>query len=215
MPYNPKEHHRRSTRWFGYDYTQAGAYFVTACVQGHTCLFGEIIDGEMRLNDAGRMVQAAWNQLPDHYPVVETDAFVVTPNHVHGIIRLAFDPAIRGPDPNGRPDACRKPDPTVWAGPRACPNETGQPRGVAPTSGGRPLSLGDVVHRFKTLTTKRYADGVKQQGWSPFPGRLWQRNYYEHVIRSEASLSRIRQYITTNPISWTADNENPQAKPQW
>jgi len=75
--------------------------------------------------------------------------------------------------------------------------------------------LGDVVHRFKTLTTKRYADGVKQQGWSPFPGRLWQRNYYEHVIRSEASLSRIRQYITTNPISWTADNENPQAKPQW
>jgi len=134
---------------------------------------------------------------------VETDAFVVMPNHIHAIIEL-----------------------TVGAGPRACPNnidscrdQIGQPRGVAPTDhvtqppgGGRTMSLADVVHRFKTLTTRRYTDGVKQHGWPAFPGRLWQRNYYEHIIRNEASLDRIRLYIMNNPASWMLDRENPEAE---
>ena len=78
--------------------------------------------------------------------------------------------------------------------------------GVAAT-----LSLPDVVHRFKTLTTKRYADGVKESGWTPFPGRVWQRNYYEHIIRNEDSLNRIRQYILENPAEWAIDRDNPLA----
>ena len=73
------------------------------------------------------------------------------------------------------------------------------------------MSLPDVVHRFKTLTTKLYSDGVKQCGWPPYPGRLWQRNYYEHIIRDERSLDRIRQYITENPAHWAEDSENPSA----
>jgi putative transposase len=73
------------------------------------------------------------------------------------------------------------------------------------------MSLPDVVHRFKTLTTKRYADGVKGSGWTPFAGRLWQRNYYEHVIRDEESLGRIREYILNNPVQWPFDRENPEA----
>ena len=85
--------------------------------------------------------------------------------------------------------------------------EPGRPRGAAPTRVG--LSLADVVHRFKTLTTKRYADGVKQAGWMPFPGRLWHRDYFEHVIRDEVSLNRIRRYIEENPMRWVEDNENP------
>jgi hypothetical protein len=80
----------------------------------------------------------------------------------------------------------------------------GQPQGVAPT-----LGLPDVVHRFKTMTTKRYADGVKRLGWEPFRGRLWQRNYYEHIIRNEESFNRIREYILTNPMRWALDRENP------
>ena len=81
------------------------------------------------------------------------------------------------------------------------------------TTGGCPLlSLQDVVHRFKTLTTKRYADGVKQFGWTPFRGRLWQRNYYEHIVRDEESLNRIRQYILDNPARWEFDRENPAAR---
>ncbi len=201
MTYDPKQHHRRSIRWVGYDYSEAGAYFVTVCVQDHLCLFGEIANDEMRMNEAGCMVQATWEEMPSHYPGVEIDAFVVMPNHMHGIIRL-----------------CPKP---VGTGPCACPDHGvqtrsiggGQPQGVAPTkTGGSLLSLADVVRRFKSLTTKRYAEGVRGQGWPAFHERLWQRNYYEHVIRGEESLNRIRRYIENNPMSWAFDEENPQAK---
>jgi putative transposase len=185
---------RSSLRLDGYDYAQAGAYFVTICTQNRACLFGDAAHEEIRLSDAGRMVQAVWDEMPDHYPGIGTDAFVVMPNHIHGII------VIIGPSP------------VVGAGPRACPNygqitkRIGQPQGVAPTG----LSLSDMVHRFKTLTTTRYADGVRKRGWAPFDGRLWQRNYYEHVIRNERELDRTREYIATNPLKWALDRENPQ-----
>ncbi|MFN4294850.1 MAG: transposase, partial [Thermoflexales bacterium] len=88
MTYDPQKHHRRSIRLKGYDYSQAGAYFITIVAQDRACLFGEVVDGEMRLNDAGRMVWDEWNALPDRFPGLELDAFVVMPNHVHGIIVL-------------------------------------------------------------------------------------------------------------------------------
>ncbi len=175
MPTNPDRHHRRSIRLKGYDYTQPGAYFVTICTEDRECLLGEIVDGEMQLNDAGWMVQTVWDQLPDHYPGVDIDEFVVMPNHVHGIIVLVGDP--------------------VGATPRGCPD--GQ-------------ALPDVVHRFKSFTTALYRQGVAHNAWAPFPGRLWQRNYYEHIIRNERALERIRGYIQNNPIRWTSDRENPQ-----
>ena len=121
--------------------------------------------------------------IPVNYPGVETDAFIVMPNHIHGIIIL------------------------VGAGPCACPDSTvdgGQPRGVAPTH----LSLPDIVHRFKTMTTKQYVDGVKMCCWPSFHRRLWQRNYYEHIICNEASIERIRIYIQDNPRHWMFDREN-------
>jgi len=86
MPYDPNRHHRRSIRLKGYDYSQAGAYFITICTQDRACLFGKVVNGEMRLNDAGRMVLAEWNMLPERFPHVVLDAFVVMPNHVHGIV---------------------------------------------------------------------------------------------------------------------------------
>ena len=196
MNYDPDRHHRRSIRLNGYDYSQSGAYFVTVVTQDRECLFGEIAEEEMTLNEAGRMVQGVWEELSIHYPGVKADEFAVMPNHFHGLIVLV------GAGPRACPDAGLSP---VDAGPRACP-EKGQPQGVAPT-----LSLPDVVHRFKTLTTKRYADGVKQLGWIPFDRRLWQRNYYEHVIRDDVSLNRIRQYILDNPARWEFDRENPAA----
>jgi len=180
---------RRSIRLTGYDYSEAGAYFVTACTQGRECLFGEVIEGEMKLNDTGRMIQTVWDELPGYYPGVDTDEFILMPNHIHGIIILT---------------------PNVGAGPRACLENDqgiGQPRGVAPTT--RSLSLPDVIHRFKSLTTARYRHGVSQKGWLPFPGKLWQRNYYEHIIRDENDLSQIRQYIQENPLKWDLDPENP------
>ncbi|MEN6536023.1 MAG: transposase [Bryobacteraceae bacterium] len=179
MAYNPDIHHRRSIRLADYDYSQGGAHFVTVCTEGHLCLLGEIVDGAMRLNESGRMAQTAWDELPRHYPGVETDAFIVMPKHIHGIIVLSVGAGPRGCPLSARP-TCDDSNP-----------EEGQPRGVAPTKPPR-LSLSDVVHRFKSLTTNRYADGVKRHGWPPFPGRLWQRNYYEHIIRDDMALSRIR-----------------------
>jgi putative transposase len=196
MMFHPERYHRRSIRLKGYDYRQAGAYFVTICTQDRAFLFGYVAHGEMRLNEAGKMVCDAWNDLPAFYLGVQTDAFIVMPNHIHGIIILA----------EADPRVCPA-QPSVGVGPRAYPGqpqEMGQPQGVAPT-----LGLPDVVHRFKTMTTKRYADGVKRLGWEPFRGRLWQRNYYEHIIRNEESLNRIREYILTNPMRWALDRENP------
>ncbi len=192
MKYNPDIHHRRSIRLKQYDYSSEGAYFVTICAQHRQCLFGDVMDGEMRLNDAGKIILSVWDELPLYYPGANVDAFVVMPNHIHGIIVL-----------------------TVGAGPRACPEnrtarpEKGQPQGVAPT-----MPLPDLVQRFKSLTTSRYRHGVMQFRWPSFPGKLWQRNYYEHIIRNEDELNRIRQYICDNPSNWETDEENPNGKSQ-
>ncbi|MBN1595135.1 transposase [candidate division FCPU426 bacterium] len=192
MKYSPQIHQRRSIRLKGYDYSKAGAYVVTICTQNRECLFGNIEEGEMRLNDAGQMVQKVWDEIPVYYGSINIDEFVIMPNHIHGIIK------IDGADPHKN---------IVGAGPCACPIESkktreGQPQGVAPTD----LSLPDVVHRFKTMTTKKYTDGVKQHDWPSFSGRLWQRNYWEHIIRDEPELNRVREYITNNPGKWELDN---------
>ena len=157
---------------------------MTICAQNRKCLFGEIVNGKMVLNDAGRMVESVWNEIPKYYPGIDIDVCQIMPNHIHGIVVI------------------------VGAGPCACP-DTGQPQGVAPT-----MSLSDVVHRFKTMTTKRYIDGVKQNGWPTFPGKLWQRGFYERIIRNENELNRIREYIVNNPIRWEFDRENPDVFPR-
>jgi len=146
------------------------------------------------LSDAGKMIQAVWDESSDHYPDTETDAFAIMPNHIHGIVVLI------GSNPDVGVGPCAYPDHGQT------PKRIGQPQGVAPTG----LSLPDMVHRFKTLTTKRYTDGVKRGAWPPFRARLWQRNYYEHVIRNERELDEIREYIATNPLKWALDRENPQ-----
>ena len=164
-------HDRRSLRLQGYDYAQAGAYFVTVCTQNRLCLFGDIVDGEMQLNANGWEVQVLWNELPNRFARLELDAFVVMPNHVHGI--AAF----------------------VGAG-LALPGENGA-ASSAPT-------LGDVVRAFKSLSAIRVNRLMMRSG------PLWQRNYYEHIIRSERELDKIREYIATNPLKWSLDRENPQ-----
>jgi len=142
----------------------------------------------MVLNEIGKMVQTVWDEIPQFYSGVEIDAFVIMPNHVHGIIVLT--------DTQSE---------SVGAGPRACPSpKTGQPQGVAPT-----FSLGDVVHRFKSLSTARCRQNVKKMGRPPFIRRLWQRNYYEHIIRSDNDLNTVRKYILLNTAKWAEDEENP------
>ena len=177
MPFDPYRHRRRSTRLAGHDYAQSGAYFVTIVAQDRACMFGEIVDGKMVLSDVGRMIDAAWREMPDHYAGVALDVYAVMPNHVHGIVVLT------------------RPADTVGASP--CARPVGH------------LSLPDVVHRLKSLTTARYRRGVDEHGWIPFRGKVWHRNYHDHVIRSDAELARLREYITDNPRQWHEDPERP------
>jgi len=187
MSYDPPQ--RRSVRLKGFDYASAGAFFVTVGVQKRECLWGDVRDGEMCLSDAGRMILDVWESLPERFPFVSLDVFVVMPNHVHGIIicndtgvGAGLVPALHAPQIEGRP------------------------QGIAPT-------LGDVVGAFKSLTTHRYISGVKNHGWPAFDKRLWQRNYYERILRDEDELKAIREYIVHNPLGWAQDQENPNARP--
>lgn len=183
MGYDPREHHRRSVRLAGYDYAAAGAYFVTMCTTGRAPLFGEVVDDSMRLHALGEVAWAVWCEIPDHFPHVDVDAFVVMLNHVHGIIVIGATP-----DQVGATHASPLPtDPT-------------RPRGPAPGS------LGAVVGSFKAATTKRI--NLMRQT----PGAaVWQRSYHEHIIRDENGLARIRRYIDDNPLHWATDRDNPMA----
>ena len=183
-PMHPK---RKLQRKRHYDYSQSGHYAVTVCTQNRSCLFGVIDNSEMQLNDAGRMIDKTWCEIPDHYPGIELDVMQIMPNHLHGIIIVR----------------------EVGTAPRGCPNpgtEYGQARGPVPTVVA--LSLSDVIERFKSLTTKRYINGVHGHGWCSFSGKLWQRSYHDRIIRNETELNKIGTYICNNPSDWDADENN-------
>lgn len=184
--YDPNIHRRRSIRIPGYDYSQDGWYFVTICTQNRKYMFGEIVNDQMRLNNAGFMLKAWWQKVTNKFPSVQTDEYVVMPNHFHGIINIV-GLTLRG-----------------HIIPANTNNKLGQSHRIAPT-------LGDIVNWFKTMTTNQYINGVKQNDWPSFSGRLWQRNYYEHIIRNEDELNRFRRYIADNPANWQTDEENPDA----
>jgi putative transposase len=209
MKFDPKIHRRRSIRLKGYDYRQAGGYFVTLVTQGREMLFGEVVNGVMELNPAGEMIVCWWLELPNKFPNVNVDIFMPMPNHFHGNIFIFESPA--GAD--------------VGADLRVCPNcaDKSSGAGIFPVNGGgdvapplrpayemRPNApLSQMIQWFKTMTTNEYIRGVKQLGWKPFNGKLWQRNYYEHIIRNETELDRITRYIESNPARWMDDDENP------
>jgi REP element-mobilizing transposase RayT len=196
--YDPDKHHRRSIRLRGYDYARGGAYFVTVVSQQRAGLFGDVLEDEVMLNEAGTVIVAAWMDLPERFPTASIDAFVVMPNHFHGIIVIHQ----KSVEPVGAglvPALVRAP-----TGER----ERAPTRG-APTGGDRLPTLGDIVGAFKSITTRAYMEGVRHRGWQPFDKRLWQRNYYERVVRSEGELDRIRGYIDQNPLNWARDHDNP------
>ena len=167
--FDPKIHHRRSIRLKDFDYSQPGSYFITICTHRRELLFES--------PPVQDMLRSFLEKLPNKFPMVQLDEFVIMPNHIHGIIMI-----------------------TVGATPSGCPNIT--PRGYP--------NWGDIIEWYKTMTTNGYINGVKNNQWGPFNERFWQRNYYEHVIRDEDDLNRIRQYIIDNPVKWDEDEENPK-----
>jgi len=193
--YNRDIHHRRSIRLSGYDYSRHGAYFVTICTQDRECLFGGISDGEMVLNEAGTMIEKWRNELINKFSNIELDQDVIMPNHLHGIIMI-----------------CKPQDKTVGTDLRVCP-EIGEYINRSEHTGS-PLrmkknTISHMVQWFKTMTTNEYIRHVRNDGWKPFKGKLWQRNFHERVIRNEDELNRIREYILNNPLKWHLDRDNP------
>ena len=175
MTIRPETRRRRSIRLQDYDYALAGGYFITMVTQDRKCLFGEIVDGEIKLNDWGKTVQDEWEKSAQIRKEIELDAFVVMPNHFHAIVMIT--------------------------------DGTGRATGRSPLqSGPSRRSLGALVGGFKSVVTRSINE------FRGSPGRpVWQRNYFEHVIRDENSLNRIRQYILDNPMRWEFDRENPAA----
>ena len=210
MKYNPQIHKRRSIRLKGYDYSQAGLYFVTICVQHRACLFGKIENGKMILNDAGKMIEKWYYELTNKFKDIKCDEMVVMPDHFHCIVEnvgAVLDKPMDMGEPVCSPlcpPVCSPLCPPVCS-PMCSPLvDTGEPRcsplGVLGEHLGSPL--GAVVQWFKTMTTNEYIRGVKNLGWKPFNGKLWQRNYYERIVRNKKAHQNISNYIRNNPAKW-------------
>ena len=212
--------HRRSIRLKGYDYRQAGAYFVTLVTAGHECIFGDVKNDLVVLNNTGCLVSALWQALPSHFSIALGD-WVVMPNHLHGIIILqngdgggngdrggggrgeASGANILDSKTNSLPDASplrarsRARSPSVkWEKPE---NPPGRPNG---TESG---SLGAIIQNFKSITTRR-VNNLRPKAASE---SLWQRNYHEHIIHSDQEWDVISRYIIANPIRWDEEKNFP------
>lgn len=168
---------RRSIRLRDYDYAKNGAYFVTVCVTQRLCVFGSIEDGVMCCSPVGQVVEAAWQDLPHHTPGLILDAWVVMPNHLHGIVILPGDQAINSLREN-------------------------VPRGP------KPRSLGAVIGGFKSAVSREIA--AKRLS---LVRPLWQRNYYERIVRNDRELDATRRYIESNPLRWADDPDHPRFHP--
>jgi putative transposase len=200
MAFDAAIHHRRSIRLKGYDYARAGAYFVTLCTQNRECLFGAIADGEMGLNEAGRMMEHWYLELQNKYPDMQCDAWVCMPNHLHFVVVNTGEPLGMGKRAVGADLRVRPVSGARWI--TGEPLANGEPFGRDEHTGS-PLPA--VVQWFKTMTTNTYIRGVKHNGWTPFAGKLWQRNYWERVVRNKEELNLIREYIHNNPAQWESD----------
>ena len=174
VTFDPHKHHRRSIRLKGYDYSQAGAYFVTICINHGHPLLGEVLNGIMIPSPAGIMVAECWQGLTERFPNIEQDVFSLMPNHFHGNLLIL---------------------------------ETGL------NARQNPVVLGNMVGAFKSISTHQYIQGVQEQGWEPFKKQLWQRNFYERIIRNERELEAIRTYIINNPANWHEGKLSPDAPP--
>ena len=189
MKYDPTKHHRRSIRLKGYDYHNAGAYFVTICTQNRECVLEDPI--------VNAIIKDVWQALPSWFPTIELDEFVIMPNHTHFVVWITdvgtslanvldADALDGGNMDGGKPHPYKIPKP--------------EKTNTMP-------ALGDVVGAFKSLVFKVYLDWVEINDPSR-RAKFWQHNYYEHIVRNEHELNAIRQYIIDNPINWKMDRDN-------
>ena len=190
MKYDPQKHHRRSIRMKGYNYHNAGAYFVTICTKNRECVLDDPI--------VNAIIHDAWYALPSWFPTVELDEFVVMPNHTHFVVWNNVGIPLAGILDAGN---IEEGAPTRDGG-KPLPYVIPQPQKINPAP-----ALGDVVGAFKSLVFKVYLDWIEVN--DPLRrAKFWQGNYYEHIIRNDRELNAIRQYIIDNPINWKTYRDN-------
>jgi putative transposase len=189
MRENPEAKQRRSFRLKEFDYTSSGAYFVPICTRGREMLFGEVVGDVVRLSDWGEIAANQWKRLPYRFPYLDLDVFVIMPNHLHGIIVLL--------DGRGTGDGERVPH-----------DQAVVPRAPTIERFGKPVqgSIPTIIRSYKSSVTQRIKG---MRGGNQVT--VWQRNYYERVIRDEDELNRSREYILDNPRRWAEDRENPDS----
>ena len=228
MPfYHPKYHHRRSIRLKGYDYSQQGLYFITIVCQDRACLFGHVENGIMELNDAGQIAQQCWQAIPDHFPNVVLHEYVIMPNHVHGILEITAAVGAKNlspitpiiPDVDGAKNFSPKlllPEIPVFPEIPMLPDveraKNFSPKLLLPEIPVLPeIPMLPDVERAKNLSplpsmVRGFKIGVtKWMRQNTDIYHVWQRNYYEHIIRNELSYYRISNYILNNPGNWKGD----------
>ena len=184
--YNPTIHHRRSIRLKGYDYSQAGLYFITICCQDRVCRLGKIENGVMICNELGEIAYREWMKTAELRPQIELDAFMVMPNHIHGILKINEMDMDTLHSPNNTGDN---------TGECNSPNNTGECNSPLRSPSN---TIGAIIRGYKSSVTKQF-------GLMGFDEKLWQRNYYEHIIRDEQSYQIISEYIINNPKKWADD----------
>jgi putative transposase len=183
-----KSHRRKSTRLKEFDYSQAGEYFVTICTAQRACILGEVLNARMRLSVIGRIVEDCWTAIPTHFHQTCVDVFQIMPNHIHGIIKIVGRGEVSSPQTNARAFVSTKKG-----------DETSPLHNV---------TLGKMVAYFKYQATKRINLRTSSPG-----RRVFQRNYYDHIIRDDIDHFFVEQYIELNPILWELDSDNPEGKP--
>jgi putative transposase len=242
--FDPQKHHRRSIRLPKYDYTTSGGYYITIVTQGRECLFGEVVDGEMRLNALGQIAKREWERLPKRFKQIELGIYVIMPNHAHGIIFIRehrrgtaeYANLVHQEDNRRAPTAAeyanlihqednrRAPAaeyanlvhqednrraPTTAECASTIHQEDNRRAPTAAEQFGKPVSgsIPTIIRSYKSAVALRLHYARPND-----TGPVWQRNYYEHIIRDDSDYNRIHNYIETNPLAWADDIENPANK---
>lgn len=208
--YNPNIHHRRSIRLKGYDYSQDGLYFITICVHNMECIFGEIRNGEMTLNDAGEIAHKCWTEIPIHFPNTMLHEYVIMPNHIHGIIEFSRSNVgaknLSPKNQNNQGITSETIENQMIDNSKSTINqsdvrenqEDNRAKDFSPLPRSPSKTIGSVVRGFKIGVTKWMRQNTDIYN-------IWQRDYFEHIIRNEQSFQKISEYIKNNPAEWTDD----------
>lgn len=199
---------RKPNRLKNYDYSKAGCYFVTICTNDHFHYFGEIKNGEMKLNDAGIVADNMWKGMPKIFKNIELDVHVIMPNHIHGIIAITKDfsnnavgdayPRIENKSVNNEINIESK--------------ELSVPTNMCPlhSADRSKMYLSKIIRIYKSAITKKINNELRKSKKPEI--NLWQRSFYDRIIRNEKEFRNIQGYIYENPVRWDYDIENRHNK---